>query len=312
MITILGIGQVGNALLRQLQHSIPGVEILLINRTGKAKHPLPEGTKILPADVTNPKSLISIFQKSEMVFSCTDVPYQNWSHFYPMLSNAMVEGLKQSVTKLIFADNIYSYGNLRGLPLHEGLEHRATNTKGRIRAELIRNFDKNGLSHRVAIVKSSDFVGPGITKGIFGLDFLRDIYQGKTVNLPGKINLPHHFTFIDDFAKAMILVAFDPNACNQIWHVPNAPAISQKEWIDLFSKETGKKIHYRPIPKIAIRLAGIFNPFVRELNELSYQFDYPYIIDAQKFISHFGDISTPKSVIVRKTIEWFNTQYQTK
>lgn len=306
MITILGTGQVGRAILDQLQIVKPGSEILLVNKSGKTEFDLPSGTSIQGMDATNSENLINIFRKSELVFSCTDVPYQFWSKFYPLLSSATVEGLKHSHAKLVFADNMYSYGNLKGKLIHEGLSHNAHTHKGKIRAALIKNFELNAVNDRVVIVKAADFIGPRIEKGVFGVDFLKNIYRNKTVNLPGKTVIPHHFTFIEDFAKAMVMVAFEPDAYNQIWHVPNAPAIAQNEWIELFIQQTGLRIKYRSIPKFAVGLVGLFDPFVKELKELSYQFEYPYLVDAQKFIAKFGDISTPPEVIVRKTVEWFH------
>ena len=305
MIAILGTGQVGRALLEQLQIAKPGSEILLVNRQGKTSFELPNGTNILGVDATVHENLIDIFRKAEIVFSCTDVPYQLWDKFYPLLSHAMLEGLKHSNAKLVFADNLYSYGNLKGKLIHEELGHNAQTKKGKIRAALINDFAISGLSDRVAIVKASDFIGPRIEKGLFGVDFLNNIHNRKTVYLPGKAQLPHHFTYIEDFAKAMLTVAFDSEAYHQTWHVPNAYAISQSAWIDLFSQYTGLKIKHRSIPALALKLAGIFNPFVKELNELSYQFQYPYLVGSQKFVERFGDISTPPEVIVQKTVEWF-------
>ncbi len=309
MITILGTGQVGRSLFEQLQLQGKKSEILLVNKSGKVSFGLPEGTSVVAADVTMPKKLIPIFQKSDIVFSCTDVPYQLWSNFYPLLSNAMIEGLKHSTAKLVFADNMYSYGNVKGQLIHEDLPHLATTKKGIIRAEIINNFNISEVNNRVAIVKSSDFIGPHIEKGVFGIDFLKNIYNHKIIYLPGDTTLPHHFTFIEDFAKAMALVAFEPKAFNEIWHVPNSPAISQNEWLEIFKQETGLKIKFRAIPKFMIKLVGLFNPFVKELAELSYQFNYPYLIGSHKFINYFGDIATSPTEIVKKTIQWYKTTY---
>jgi nucleoside-diphosphate-sugar epimerase len=307
MISILGTGQVGQAVFEQLQTIKSQQEILLVNRTGKIAFDLPPGTRLLGIDVTKPENLIEIFQQSEVVFSCTDVPYQFWRVFYPLLSNAMVEGLKHSEAKLVFADNMYAYGNLRGKLMHEELNHSAQTEKGKIRAALLERFKQQGVNRRVAIVKSSDFIGPRIEKGVFGIDFLKSIYQNKTINLPGKVTLPHHFTFIEDFAKALVCVAFEPTAYDQVWHTPNAMAISQQEWINLFIKYTDLNIRYRSIPKFVINVIGMFNPFIKELKELSYQFEYPYLINAQKFISVFGDHSTSPDEIVKKTVQWYNS-----
>ncbi len=306
MITILGTGQVGRVIFDQLQMGIPKSKILLVNKSGKVLFDLPIGTEVLKADVTIPENLIPIFQKSDIVFSCTDVPYQIWDNFYPLLSNAMSEGLKQSDAKLVFADNMYSYGNRKGQLIYEDLPHTAETKKGKIRASIINNFEQNEVNGKVAIVKASDFIGCHIDKGIFGMDFLKRIYNNQTVYLPSSINQPHHFTFIEDFAKAMILIAFDSNAYNQIWHVPNADAISQKEWIEIFRQETKLNIKYSSVPKIILNIVAFFNPFVKELKELSYQFEYPYLVDSRKFISKFGNIATSHIEIVKKIIQWYN------
>jgi nucleoside-diphosphate-sugar epimerase len=312
MITILGTGQVGRAVLEKLQLKHCNAEILLVNKSGKVPFELPKGTRIQSLDATIPEKLIPIFQKSDIVFSCTDVPYSSWGSFYPILSEAMVKGLIHSNTKLVFADNMYSYGNLKGQIIHEDLPHLATTKKGLIRAKIINNFIYDGVNERVAVVKSSDFVGPRIEKGIFGIDFINRIYNKKTVFLPSKTTLPHHFTFIDDFAKALVMVAFEPKAYNQIWHVPNAEALSQKDWVEIFEREVHLKIKYQSIPKFLISLTGLFDPFVKEIRELSYQFEYPYLIDSQKFINQFGDISTSPIEIVQKTIHWYNSTIKTK
>jgi nucleoside-diphosphate-sugar epimerase len=310
MITILGTGQVGRAIFEQLQLKGLNSEILLVNKSGKLNFDLPQGTSVLAADVTISEKIIPIFKKSDIVFSCTDVPYQKWNSFYPLLADAMVEGLKNSNAKLVFADNMYSYGNLKGQIIHEDLPHLATTKKGQIRSEIINNFSNNGVIDRVAIVKSSDFIGQRIEKGVFGTEFLNRIYNQKTVFLPGNITLPHHFTFIEDFAKAMVMVALEPKAFNEIWHVPNDKAISQKEWIEIFEIKTGLTIKFRSIPKFMIKIIGLFNPFVKELDELSYQFEHPYLINSQKFINRFGDISTPTSEIAKKTIQWYKTNLE--
>ncbi|MDX1905454.1 MAG: NAD-dependent epimerase/dehydratase family protein [Bacteroidia bacterium] len=308
MIVILGTGQVGRAVLDQLQGTNPGTEILLVSKSGKAPFDLPPGTRIVGADATRPDSLIALFESADRVFSCTDVPYTAWSTFYPALAVAMTEGLRHTKAKLVFADNLYSYGNLKGQPIHEGLSHSAHTRKGRIRAELLARFGQQGVDDRVAVVKSSDFIGPRIEKGLFGVDFLRALHRGQTVNLPGNLRLPHHFTFIEDFARAMVRVGLAEDAFQQTWHVPNAPAISPEAWVALFEQQTGRRIRYRAIPKLAVTAAGLFNAFVRELDELSYQFEYPYVVNSDKFIARFGDISTPHEKVVQETLRWFDAQ----
>lgn len=62
----------------------------------------------------------------------------------------------------------------------------------------------------------------------------------------------------------------------------------------------------RPI----IRVAGLFNPFLRELNETLYQFEGPFVSDASKFQAAFGPFEpTPHPEAVRRAVEWFRRRY---
>jgi hypothetical protein len=59
-----------------------------------------------------------------------------------------------------------------------------------------------------------------------------------------------------------------------------------------------------------IRLAGLFNPLPRELNETLYQFEQPFICDASKFQRALGPLQpTPHADAVQRTVEWFRRRY---
>ena len=55
-----------------------------------------------------------------------------------------------------------------------------------------------------------------------------------------------------------------------------------------------------------IRVAGLFSPFLRELNETLYQFERPFVTDASKFQRAFGPFEpTPHPQAVERTVAWF-------
>jgi hypothetical protein len=59
-----------------------------------------------------------------------------------------------------------------------------------------------------------------------------------------------------------------------------------------------------------IRLVGVFNPLVRELNETLYQFERPFVSDASTFQRAFGPFEpTPHGDAVRRTVDWFRLRY---
>jgi nucleoside-diphosphate-sugar epimerase len=307
MKTILGTGQLGLAIMQLLLDKNPNENILLVNRMGKLNLSIPKNVQVTAADVTSKKAMKAIAGKSELIFSCTDMPYDKWVDFYPATANALAYALSESNVKLVFADNLYSYGNVSGNEMNEQMLHTAKTKKGKIRAGVINTLLYSGddFNSRVAFVKAADFIGPHIHKGIFGKDFLDNVYNGKTVRLFGNINLPHTFTYIKDFAAAMINVGTASDTFGQIWHVPNAPALSLDKWVHLFEVITNKKIKKSVTPKFVIRIAGLFNSFIKELYEIAYQFEYPYLVSHDKYVNRFGNHSTYPSDIVNETVDWF-------
>ena len=309
MKTILGTGQLGLAVLEALLEKNPKEAILLVNRSGRTKTSIPENVHVIAADVTNATEMEAIASKSEVIFSCTDVPYELWDDFYSGTSHALAFALSKTNAKLVFADNLYSYGNVRGEEMHEQLPHSARTKKGKIRAAVIHTLlhADQEFTSRVASVKAADFIGPRIHKGIFGTDFLDRLHEGRSVMLFGNIGLPHTFTHINDFATAMINVATNTDTFGQIWHAPNASALSVDKWVHLFEVIAAKKIKKTVLPKLAIRLAGIFNSFVRELYEMAYQFEYPFLVNHDKYVQRFGNHAAYPSDIVKDTLKWYSS-----
>ncbi len=297
-------------IMEALLQNNPDERIVLVNRAGKLDVPTPRNVAIMAADVTNKNDMEAIAQRAEVMFSCTDVPYPLWDKFYPAAAAALAFGLSKSSAKLVFADNMYSYGNVSGAEMHEGLPHNARTKKGQIRASVIHILLHSGqaFSDRVAFVKAADFIGPRIYKGVFGTDFLEKLTNDKRIVLFGKANLPHTFTYIRDFAKAMVNVGAAADAFGQIWHAPNAPALNLLKWTHLFETEFNQKAKLLVLPKSVVWAAGLFDPFIREFYELSYQFEYPYLVSHDKYVARFGDHSTNPLAIARETSSWFKAK----
>jgi nucleoside-diphosphate-sugar epimerase len=309
MKTILGTGQLGLAIMQLLLEKNADEEILLVNRSGKLDIPVPQNVQVTAADVRCKTAMKAIANKSELIFSCTDMPYEKWADFYPATADALAYALSESNARLVFADNLYSYGNIAGATMHEQMPHNATTKKGKIRAGVINTLLLSGreFNNRVAFVKAADFIGPRIYKGLFGADFLNNVYSGKKIMLFGNIALPHTFTYINDFATAMINVGTANDTFGQIWHVPNAPALSTDKWVHLFEVITNKKIRKTTVPKFVIKIAGIFNPFIKELYEMAYQFEHAYLVDHDKYVKRFGNHATYPSQIVKETVDWYTS-----
>jgi pyrroline-5-carboxylate reductase len=81
MKTILGTGQLGIAIMQLLLERNPEEKILLVNRSGKLDVPVPSNVLVQSADVTSKAAMKAIAGMSDLIFSCTDSPYQQWRCF---------------------------------------------------------------------------------------------------------------------------------------------------------------------------------------------------------------------------------------
>ena len=144
MKTILGTGQLGLAIMQLLLDKNPDEKILLVNRTGKLNISIPKNVEIIAADATSKTAMKAIAGRSDVIFSCTDMPYDKWANFYPATATALAYALSETNTKLVIADNLYSYGNVAGKEMNEQMLHSAKTKKGKIRADVINTLLYSG------------------------------------------------------------------------------------------------------------------------------------------------------------------------
>ena len=51
---------------------------------------------------------------------------------------------------------------------------------------------------------------------------------------------------------------------------------------------------------------------VREVAEMLYEFNEPFVVDSSKFVQAFGNIATSHHEAVRHTLEWYRLPPQTR
>ncbi len=65
------------------------------------------------------------------------------------------------------------------------------------------------------------------------------------------------------------------------------------------------------MPKLAVRALGLVNPMMRELAEMAYEFDEPFVLDTSKYQSTFGVAGTPLADAIGATVAWYRTRPST-
>jgi hypothetical protein len=90
-----------------------------------------------------------------------------------------------------------------------------------------------------------------------------------------------------------------------VWHLPGPPTVSTRALLDLLAAEVGHPVAIRPVPKLAVRALGLINPMMRELAEMAYEFDEPFVLDTSRYESTFGTAGTPLADAVAATVAWY-------
>ena len=284
-----------------------GKQVTLVNRKGKIAQNLSDQIKIVAGDATDSTSVYQICMEADVVFHCAMPPYTEWPDKFPPLTKGILEGVSQAGAKLIYGDNLYMYGDTEGRPISENLPYVATGHKGKARAEMAETLlsaHKKGVV-QVAIGRGSDFYGPQVTNSTFGEMFFKAALSGKPANLLGNIDLPHTYTYIKDFAKALVKLSENDQAFGQVWHVPNASTITTRQLVGLVEKEIVQPIKIRAAGRLIVTLLGLFNPMIKEIKEMMYEWEKPYVVDHSKFEETFGADTTPHEVAIKETVEWY-------
>lgn len=305
---VLGTGALGRAVASRLL----GAErrVRLVNRSGRMEQ-APQGAELQAADLTDHDSARRVCAGAETVYLCANVPYTHWPQRWPPLAAGILAGAIASGAKLVYGDNLYAYGPVNG-PIREDCPEMATGKKGKVRAELTQLFlaAHRAGQVRVAVGRASDFFGPWAAEtSAIGSRVVPAALTGKRGMVLGDIDQPHTYTYIDDYARGLITLGTRDEALGQVWHVPSAPtttsrALLERVWAEA---ETGKP-RVMTMRRGMVRLVGLFNPLVRELDEMMYEWEKPYVVDHSKFERAFGAPVTPHAEAIRSTVGWFRSQ----
>jgi nucleoside-diphosphate-sugar epimerase len=210
----------------------------------------------------------------------------------------LLDASAKAGARFVFADSLYMYGAQSGSLTTYG-------EKLRVRAEITRMWQEAHRQGEVCAtaVRASDFYGPMIPTSVLSTLGVVRLLAGKPPIAPCPPDQPHDFTFVPDFARALeTLIDAPDDAYGQAWHVPNAPTRSPRELLVLAAVLIGARPSVTVLTPTLTALLSLVRSDVRELREMRFQWDRPYLVDATKFSRRFWDDATPFEVGLRATI----------
>jgi nucleoside-diphosphate-sugar epimerase len=296
-------GGAGGALVRELAGR--GQRVRAVSRKPAAD--LPEGVEQLAADAADPAHTRKACEGATVVYHCAQPPYERWAAEFPRLTASIAQAAAGAGARLVYADNLYAYGPVHG-PLTEDLPALATTRKGRVRtlmAQRLLAAHRSGTL-QVAIGRSSDYYGPGGANSVVGDILFGAAAEGQRARWMGRLDMPHSLNYLQDVARALIILGVRPEALGEVWHLPAAEPLTGQAFVELIATALGRPVKVTATSRLALRIAGVFDPRARETTEMLYQWERPFVLDASKFQRAFGPFEpTPHHQAVATTVAWF-------
>lgn len=300
---IFGTGPAGAATARALVGM--GRRVRAVNRSGASNGLLPAEIEVVAADVTDVRQAQRAAQGASVVYHCLNAPYHRWLEMFPGLQAGVLAAAESNGARLVALENVYMYGQVDG-PITEEMPYKTHTHKGRLRAELSRQLSQAHEAGRVevAIGRASDFYGPAVESAL-GERTFGALVAGKPAEMVGNPDMPHSYTFIDDVGRGLATLGTHPQSFGQIWHLPNAPAQTSREMVEQAFEIAELPIKTLTMGGLMTRIIGLFIPEVREVVEMMYEFNAPFIVDSSKFQNAFGGGYTPIEEGIQKTLAWY-------
>ncbi len=298
---VVGAGAVGTATALELVGQ--GREVVMVTRSGSG--PVGAGISRVAADAADGEAMARIATGAEAIYNCANPPYHRWPTEWPPIAASLLSAAVASGAVLVTMSNLYGYGPVDH-PMVEEDPLAAPGVKGRVRATMWSDALEAHRSGRARVTeaRASDFFGPHVVgTSHFGRNMAK-LLAGRRISVLGDPDAPHSWTYVPDAGRTLALLAHDDRAWGRAWHVPSAPAVSQRELATEFCDLAGLPApRVSGVPSLALVAAGLFSSQLRELRETLYQFDRPFVLDSSAVKRQFGLEATPRDAALRTTLE---------
>lgn len=299
---VLGKGAVGSTLVQLLVER--GEPVLVLSRSGG---PARAGGRVGHAalDVTDGAALARAASGADVIYNCVNPAYHRWATDWPPLITGALDAAAATGAVLVTAGNLYGYGS-HGTVMTEDLPLRATESKGVARAAVWQEAERRHRSGelRATEVRGADYLGPlADSQAHAGPRFLDPLLAGKVVRTLVAVDQPHSWTYLPDFARAMVAAGATPEAWGSAWHVPTAEPLTFRDVAGRFAAAAGApEPRVRPLPRGAVRAMGLVSPLIREVAAVSDHFSEPFVMSTEASERVLGTTATPWSAVVTETL----------
>lgn len=294
LIVVLGYGATGRATVAALLAR--GDSVRVAQRSQPAD--LPAGVAFQSCDVTDASSVRSAVEGASQVVLAVGFPYDRrvWRAMWPKTMANVLDACAATGARIVFVDNLYQLGP-QTAPRTEDMPLSDKGAKPAILSGVTRQWQAATGRVRIAALRCTDFYGPNVPVSHVGETGFGALAKGKAAMLLAPPDTPHDFAYVPDIARAVLTLLDAPDdAYGQVWNMPCAPTRTPRDILRVGAAALRVKLRVRAVPLWLLPVMGLFVPFMREVADVGFTWDRPYVVDGTKFTKRFGFAVTPIEV----------------
>lgn len=295
---ILGAGVLGLGVAACLEER--GVVPLILSRSGRKAGKWPTQA----CDARDADQLAQWIDGPTVLYVCAAPVYWQWKQEFPKLAEGIAAAVAGKQVRIVLADNVYGYGQCRQTFV-EGNPSQPCSGKGRVRhyvAERLMELDGQGRI-RTAVVHAATFFGPGVEQSSVGRTVFASVLAGKPAYIIGDPRAAQAFTYVPDFAAALVRVGTDEAAFGRHWHAPSHSGASLRQFLDQVAAHGRQPVKLRVAGPLMMRVLGLFNPAMRELVEMLYLHKQPWAFSSELTEKTLKIAGTPLATAIARTVQ---------
>ena len=303
-VTVFGAsGGIGGAIVDELVQR--GHDVIAASRNLPTDRFAPSVTP-RPTDLRDQAAARAAAAGADVVVMAAQVPYAQWATELKPLVAAALDAARHAGARFVMVDNLYAYG-APDTPISEHTPEAATTRKGALRREIGQWLlaEHAAGPNPIAIGRFPDYFGPHAANSLVNEVMVKPAVAGKTARTYIDGDQPHSFHFLPDAARGFATLVEQPDAAGQVWVLPGAHTVTQRELLAELSTVMGRDLKTGHVSRGLLWLIGLFNAQMREAREVTEQFDRPYVVDGRAFEDRFGTLApTPLRDALAATVAW--------
>ncbi|GIO88660.1 epimerase [Paenibacillus faecis] len=254
-------------------------------------------------DAFRTEDIVKAADGADIIFHSANIPYHEMETRLLPLGEAVMQSAERLEAKVVVVDGIYPYGRRTVEKATEEHPKNPHTRKGKTRLA----YEKMILSSRwkkarPLIVRLPDYYGPTAQASYLSLT-MQAIAAGKGTVFIGNMKVPREYVYLPDAANMIVNIAERDASYGQNWHIPGPGLLSGRELVGFAQSASGRKKSVVPMGRISLTLAGWFNPVMKEVVEMLYLTEEPFVLSGEKYEKHIGPLVwTPHEKAIRDTI----------